>query len=110
MNDFDATVKNVDLKEVKDNPFREKKSALDKLRKELDGIDEIAIQEKPIEQFRQEIVDSIFRAITKETDRSVFFVQKADYVRAKFCDYKIEGLHKAMNIMLEASTIGVKEG
>ena len=84
-------------------------SAFDKLSEEFDGVGEITTQKKPIEQFRQEIISYIFQAIGKETDRSVSFVEKADYVRAKFCDYKIEGLHKALSIMMEESTIDVKE-
>ena len=69
----------------------------------------VVVQGKSIEQFRQDIVDDLFREITKETASSVTFVERGDYVRAKFCDYKIEGLHKALSIMLYASTIVVKE-
>jgi len=67
------------------------------------------VQEKPVEQFRQEIIADIFRMIEEETRRAISFVEKADYVRSKFCECKIEGLHKALGIILEASTVDVKE-
>ena len=93
--EFEATVRNVDLKKVKDNPFREKSA--------------IAVKEKPAEQFRQDIVDGIFRAITKETTSSTDFEQRGDLFNAKLSEARIEGLHKALGIVLEASTINVKE-
>lgn len=79
----------------------------DKISEELD---EIAAQEKPIEQFRQEIVGSIYLAIRKETASANLFMEKADYLNVKLCETKIAGLHKALSILLEASTVEVKEG
>lgn len=72
-------------------------------------VDKTTVQEKSVEQFRQEIIDGIFRVIGRETDRSVSFVEKADYLNAKLTDAKIEGLHRVLGIMLDASTIVVKE-
>ena len=72
-------------------------------------MDEVTIKEKTTEQFRQEMIDDIFQAITKETDRSTSFVEKANYYGAKLAEAKIEGLHKALSIMLDASTVSVKE-
>ena len=71
-------------------------------------MDEVAVKEKPVEQFRQEIVDNIFQVITKEICSSVLFMGRADYLSVKLCEAKIEGLQKALSIMLEASTIDVK--
>ncbi len=79
----------------------------DKLDEEMS---EIAVQEKPIEQFRQEMIDGIFQAVTKETGRSTSFMKKADYYNAKRAEAKIEGLHQALSIILEVSTVVVKEG
>lgn len=73
-------------------------------------MDKIIVQEKSAEQFRQEIIDNIFQAIARETSRSVSFVEKADYLNAKLTDAKIDGLHKVLSIMLDASIIDVKEG
>ena len=84
------------LKQIKDNPFRE----------EFEGI---VVKEKPIEQFRQEMVDDIFKAVTKETTSAAIFTKNGDYYNAKLAEAKIEGLHKALSIILEASTIDVKE-
>ena len=92
------------------------KSAFDKLSKEFEGIGDgvetvykIKTQEKTVEQFRTEVVDALYAAIKRETVRSVSFVEIADYVRAKFCENKIEGLNKALGIIVDASTILVKE-
>jgi len=72
-------------------------------------VEGIACKSKSIEQFRGELVDSIFSAIRKETANSTVFMENADYLNAKLVEAKIEGLHKAMSIMLDASTIVVKE-
>jgi len=81
----------------------------DKLSEEFDGMGEIVVKEKPIEQFRQDMIDDIFRAITKETTSSTDFEQRGDLFNAKLSGAKIEGLHKALSIMLETSTVVVKE-
>ncbi len=72
--------------------------------------DKVVVQEKTIEQFRQKLVDVLFREITKETDNSILFVNNADYLNAKLNEAIIKGLHKALSIILEASTIDVKGG
>jgi len=91
----EIVVKNIDLKKIKDNPFREKPA--------------IAVKEKPIEQFRQDMIDDVFRAITKETTSSTDFEQRGDLFNAKLSEARIEGLHKALGVILEVSTIVVKE-
>ena len=71
---------------------------------------EIAVQEKTIEQFRQELVDDIFKRVAEETTNSATFTKNGNYYSAKLAEAKIEGLYKALNIIFEASTIDVKEG
>lgn len=70
---------------------------------------EIAVKEKPIEQFRQELVDDIFKRVSEETTNSATFIKNGNYYSAKLAEAKIEGLYKALNIIFEASTVVVKE-
>lgn len=70
---------------------------------------DITTKKKTIEQFRQELVDAIYSAIREETIISADFTKEADYFRAKLAEAKIEGLHKALGIMLDASIVEVKE-
>lgn len=76
---------------------------------EYDGVGKITAQKKILEQFRVEIVDAIFSTIREETANSVVFMENADYLNAKLTETKIEGLHKALGIVLAASTVEVKE-
>jgi len=83
--------------------------AFDKLSEEFEVVCEIAVKEKPMEQFRQEMVDDLFQEITKETNNSATFTENGNYYNAKLTEAKIEGLHKSLSIILEVSTIDVKE-
>ena len=67
------------------------------------------ITKKTIEDFRVEIVDSIYSAIRKETTRSASFTRKANYFNAKLAEAKIEGLHIALGAVIDAATVEVKE-
>ncbi len=69
----------------------------------------VVVQEKTIEQFRQELIDDLFRGVAKETASAVTFTKNGDYYSAHLAEAKIKGLHKALSIILEASTIVVKE-
>ena len=81
-----------------------------KLSDEFDGIAaKPAVQKKTVEQFRAEIVDSLLNSIKKETEKSVDFIKVADYLNAKVTEAKIEGLHTALGVIIDASTISVKE-
>lgn len=73
---------------------------------EFDGIE---VHRKTIEEFRSELTDSIFLAIKEETANSTTFMKSADYFSVKLSEAKIEGIHKALNIIIEASIIEVKE-
>ena len=67
------------------------------------------VKVKTTEEFRVEIVDSIFKSIRRETTRSANFTRRADYLRAKLAEAKIEGLHIALGAVIDAATVEVKE-
>ena len=69
----------------------------------------LTVDKKSIESFRVEIIDSIYKALRKETTRSASFTRKADYYRAKLAEAKIEGLHIALGAIIDASSINIKE-
>lgn len=67
------------------------------------------VKKKTIEQFRAEIVDAIHAETVKETAKSVRFIRTADYLNAKLSEAKIAGFHFVLGVVIDASTVSVKE-
>lgn len=67
------------------------------------------VNPKPIEEFRNNIVDKVFAKLRQETSASLKFIKKSDYARAKMCESRIEAYHLALGIILDESSIIIKE-
>lgn len=63
----------------------------------------------PSSELKARIIEKLYTHSRRETKRAVAFVKSADYARAKFCESRNEGLHKAISIVLDEAVVEVKD-